>query len=319
MLIRCKEEITKMTDSAKKIVNKINQEVEEKKEYLIFQGKFYYGNRSKEHGILLGIVHIQEGGIIRLNLALSTAHKLRKIEHDSDNKYFIEFFKNVSLKDRSQAVNIKLNLETEFKTIGINKLLEYNRDDFEELMQEVIEDTVQERINLKLEYNLRSRTEMKEIYPKLFDNKEDEKNEKEEVKLTCEPIIAPVDGKKVSDLNTGDQILVNINDSRSLYFKEELGELQEDDSERTKAWIDDINLKREEENITVQFMPEVYGIITLGEDGRQTGIKLAIPKKENDENINKAAGNETGAGDSVFTMSIVGLLLLIITLIYFLT
>ena len=308
-----------MTDSAKKIVNKINQEVEEKKEYLIFQGKFYYGNRSKEHGILLGIVHIQEGEIIRLNLALSTAHKLRKIEHDSDNKYFIEFFKNVSLKDRSQAVNIKLNLETEFKTIGINKLLEYNRDDFEELMQEVIEDTVQERINLKLEYNLRSRTEMKEIYPKLFDDKEDEKAEKDLVKLSCEPIIAPVDGKKVSDLNTGDQILVNINDSRSLYFKEELGELQEDDSERTKAWIDDINLKREEENITVQFMPEVYGIITLGEDGRQTGIKLAIPKKENDENINKAAGNETGAGDSVFTMSIVGLLLLIITLIYFLT
>ncbi|MBM7556674.1 hypothetical protein [Halanaerobacter jeridensis] len=308
-----------MMDNAKAIANKINQELEEKKEYLIFQGKFFYGNRSKEHGILLGIVHIQNAEIIRLNLALSTAHKLRKIEYNSDNKFFIEFFKNVSLKDRSQAVDIKQNLQRRFEAIGIADLLEYSREDFEELMQEIIEDTVQEKIKLKLEYNLRSKQEMKQIYPKLFNQQSDNETEEEEVKLNCEPIIAPINGKKVSDLSPGDEIIANINDSRSLYFKKELEELQEDNSKKTKALINNIDLKREEENIIVQFIPEVYGVITLGEDARQTGIKLAVPKAKENRKINKATINETGTGDSVFTMSIVGLVLLFITLIYFLT
>ena len=312
-----------MTDSAKEIANKINQEVEEKKEYLIFQGKFSYGNRSKEHGILLGIIHIQQKEIIRLNLALSTAHKLRKIEHDSDNKYFINFFKNVSLKDRSQAVNIKLNLETKFKTIGIDNLLEYSRDDFEELMQEVMEDTVQERINLKLEYNLRSRTEMKEIYPKLFDDEnnkdQEEKQEAEVVKLNCEPIIAPVAGEKVSNLEPGAAILVKINDSRTLYFKEELKELKQEKSEKFKGWINNIDLNRQQENIIVQFIPDVYGTITLEEDTRQTGIKLAVPKENESNNQKQNNSQQSQTGEEMFTISLVGLLFIIIALFYFLT
>ena len=312
-----------MPDNAKEIADKLNQQSEEKKEYLIFQGKFFYGNRSKEHGILLGIVHVQNAEIIRLNLALSTAHKLRKIEHDSDNKYFIDFFKNVSLKDRSQGVDIKLNLETKFKTIGISELLEYSRQDFEDLMQEVIEDTVQERIVLKLEYNLRSKKEMKEIYPKLFDNEnqkqQEEDIEKEIVKLDCDPIIAPVAGEKVSNLKPGDEILVNINDSRVLYFKEELADLKQDDSEKFKAWISNIDLNRKQKNIVLQFMPEVYGVIDLEEDTRQTGIKVAVPKTDENKaqtNHNQQLKQEQ---DGLIVLSLVALLLLITGLLYFLT
>ena len=309
-----------MPDNAKEIADQLNQEVEENKEYLIFQGKFSYGNRSKEHGILLGIVNIQDAEIIRLNLALSTAHKLRKIEHNSDNKYFLDFFKNVSLKDRSQAVDIKLNLEIQFKNIGIAKLLTYNREDFEELMQEIIEDTVQERIEIQLEYNLRSKSEMKEIYPKLFDtetNKAEKEQEKEEVKLNCQPIIAPVAGEKVKNLEPGAAILVKIDDSRTLYFKEELKDLKQGESEKYKCSITNIDLNRQQENITVQFIPDLYGTITLEEDTRQTGIKLAVPEESEAGKQNNSQQAETS--EEMFIISLVGLLFLIIALVYFLT
>ena len=307
-------------NNAKDIAGEMNQELEEKIEYLIFQGKLFYGNRNKEHGILLGMVNIEQEEIIRLNLALSTAHKLRKIDPNSTNKEFINFFKNVSLKDRSQGYKIKSNLETRFKTIGVSSLLEYDKDDFENLMIEIIEDTVQEKIELNLDYSLKTKSEMETIYPQLFEDNEDKKQEKDNqddlIKLKCDPIIAPVAGKKVGELEIGEEILVKLNDSRALYFKEELKDLKDDESDKIKGTVHDLNLAKDKEQIVLQFIHNVYGVITLEEDTKRAGIKLAVPQKEEGDKKKELKKNNKS---NFFTISLASLLLIIIAILYLIT
>jgi hypothetical protein len=278
-----------MGNSAKEIAAEMNQTNTgaNKKIYLIFQGKFFYGNRTKEHGIFLVMINIKEEEIIRSNFALSTAYKLRNISYDSTNKDFIEFFKNISLKDRSQGVQIKENLEEKVKTVGVSNLLGYDQAEFESLMQETIENTVQENINLHLNYDLRSTIEMKDIYPSLFEDQgiDEAEDEPEEdiIKLECKEIIAPVQGKKMSQLEVGDIILVKLIDSRKADFNEKLKNLRVEGTDKIKGGVAAIDLTKEQGNIVVQFIEDVYGIITLDEDTVKTGVKLAVPSSQSKE------------------------------------
>ncbi|MGM0368853.1 MAG: hypothetical protein ACQEP9_00380, partial [Bacillota bacterium] len=110
------------------------------------------------------------------------------------------------------------------------------------------------------------------------------KNKKETtediVKLKCEEIIAPVQGKKLSQLEVGDLIVVKLIDSRASSFSEQLKNLKLEGTNKIKAGVAAIDLTKEQGNIVVQFVADIYGIITIDEDMVQTGVRLAVPSSQ---------------------------------------
>ncbi|OCL27686.1 hypothetical protein U472_03800 [Orenia metallireducens] len=249
-------------------------------EYLFINCKFNYGGRIKNYGFINLVIDIKAKSLIKVSALLTSDRDIWDINlHISFFKDELDEFieKSASTEDNELRLKIRDSLD-------VAGLIEANRDEaVERILKETIENIMQEAVTLNLVIERVNKEELKVTYPNLFTKTEDlddkeSKNYKNnnldgttnngklnmDIKLRCNPVISPVKGKKVTELNLGDEIVVKVNDDRDV-SKDIVEMLEKNEDGDIIGLIREINYNEELDryNIVVQFRSSIFGELVV--------------------------------------------------------
>ncbi|WP_018249243.1 hypothetical protein [Orenia marismortui] len=273
-----------------------------KDNYLIILAKFSYGSRIKNYGFLNIVVDFEVQALTKVILLLGSNkdiwdinlnHNLFRGEIDElndDSNYRADDFKS-KLKESLDIQNL-IELATLEQTEELNGLVKEN-----------IEDIIQEQINLKMTTTYINQEELNNIYPELKVVEEVDLNDVEldeessntskeklnlDIELKCTPVISAVKGKKIDDLDLGDEIFVKITDQREV--SNSIADLLGDNQKELTGKIVEVNFNQELDryNVLVQFKPNIYGNLVVEPELKIKANKVienGLNTKDNNQEI----------------------------------
>ncbi len=286
-------ESTSQTDAESQL-----QETAKNKEYLFLKGKFTYGGRNKTYGLLSCIFDKETQELVRLDLLEKDENFEFRLE--SSLRSVAEFYRNQLTNYRSKQMAEKLSTSLTRNVIG--KIFTEAQNDnlaaIKLIFQEKLEDIQQESIKFELEQEIISQRELEKIYPELFAVDEEEETEAAEaeegldrinefseeesgldaqIELKCTPIISAIRGRRISQLDSGEKILVNISDKRSL--GQDLRDLLERRNGAAVGTIEEIKYNEELDRyrVLVKFKRNIYGSLVVDPEVKITVIDDSEP------------------------------------------
>ncbi|TDX48904.1 hypothetical protein [Orenia marismortui] len=273
-----------------------------KDNYLIILAKFSYGSRIKNYGFLNIVVDFEVQALTKVILLLGSNKDIWDInlnpnlfrgeidELNDDSNYRADDFKS-KLKESLDIQNL-IELSTLEQTEELNGLVKEN-----------IEDIIQEQINLKMTTTYINQEELNNIYPELKVVEEVDLNDVElgeessntskeklnlDIELKCTPVISAVKGKKIDDLDLGDEIFVKITDQREV--SNSIADLLGDNPKELTGKIVEVNFNQELDryNVLVQFKPNIYGNLVVEPELKIKANKVienSLNTKDNNQEI----------------------------------
>jgi len=252
-----------------------------KEEYLFVNCKFNYGGRTKNYGFINLIIDIETKSIIHSSAVLTSDREIWDIN------LHISFFKDEldELIEKS-AVTEDKDLRLEIKeNLDVVALVEADNDqEIERIIKEAIENVIQEAVSLNLIIEKANQEELKLIYPELFAKKSDSTSKEDDlsndnssldgiinsgklnidIKLNCTPVISPVKGRRITELNLGDELVVKVNDDREI-SKSVASILEKNEDGDVVGLIREINYNEELDryNVLVQFKSNIFGNLVV--------------------------------------------------------
>lgn len=266
--------------------------------YLILNGKFNYGSRIKNYGFFSICVDIKSKELIKI-ISLSGSNRDIwgiNLQVDSFRKDLDEIVSNFGYGNNN---TLKIKLKDELDFTEIIRLVNSNQlKEIEIIIQEIIESVIQEPVNLKLDVESVNKERVKDSYPELslekneeeeIDNKDNNgqspKKEKLniDIKLNCQPIVSPVKGKRIKDLNLGDEIIVKVTDERDV--SKSLSQILEGDKGEIVGIIKEISFNEElgRYKVLVQLNSQIYGSLIVDSEVKIKTKEIISTDIEDDE------------------------------------
>ena len=322
-------------------VNEQQSEVEgkeeqpEQEEFLILRGHYKYGGRNKTYGIFELIGERGTAKFNYVNLGSSTNYEVYQLFLDVNDQQFREKLEQLVAIDNTQDRTISREIKKELVLPEIIELLTTNnQDQVIQLIKEIIEDEMQEEIDLEINWEFISWSDLAAIYPERFNNDQDESEVKEsseelenlegldneglsggldiDLKLNCSPVISAISGKLITSFNIGDEILVRITDNRDI-----TGELKNKikiSNGLGVGTITEINYKEEVDryNVLVQLGEKIYGQLVVGPK-----VMISSPESTSSNNADNDIDRSSAQNnnDSAIIFTVAGLLIIIIILL----
>jgi len=262
----------------------------EEKEYMVIQGKLAYGGRNETYGLLNAIINRDNGELINLNVAFSNKDEVVYLEPNS--KAFDRIFSKLSDKERLDGRRLKtylLNNITKDDILLFNDLVvQNNLEQIKDILRSKLEDFTREAVDLNIYSEFQSEEEIRYSHPNLLINEDDglDNIEEEIIELDVAPVIAPINGKRISQFKKNDGILVQIKEESYNEYQDIIDHFIVDANKRyIKGIIDYIifNGPIKSYDIIIKFSSNIYSQLLIETEGE---LKLAIPpKKEVDDAI----------------------------------
>ncbi|PRX32521.1 hypothetical protein BX659_10470 [Orenia metallireducens] len=267
--------------------------------YLLINCKFNYGGRTKNYGFINLIIDIKSKSLIKASALLTSDRDIWDINlHISFFKDELDEFmeRTATTEDNDLRLEIKDNLD-------VTGLVEANNnEEIERIVQETIENIIQEAVSLNLIIERINQEELRVIYPQLLNKKEGvadkeatSNNDKDaldgatnngklniDIKLNCTPIISPVKGRKITELNLGDELIVKVNDDREI-SKSIVSMLEKNEDGDLIGMIYEINYNKELDryNVLVQFKSNIFGNLVIDPELKVKFNKTIIENESN--------------------------------------
>ncbi|GAB6138110.1 hypothetical protein [Halanaerobaculum tunisiense] len=297
-------------------------------DYLWIKGKFNYGGRNKTYGLLSCILDLTEENMTGLDLLVTDEGIDIQLGVSLDQ--FIEVINNSITDYRSSKSKEKL--VSSLTTAEIDQLLtaEERLEAATEIFKEKLETIIQETIKINLELESITESEVKEKYPDLFTTEEpaeeeeqlEEAEEKEvepeddgllnaKLVLKCSPVISAVRGKKITNLQLQDRVVVQVVDNRSV--GQDIADLLQQERGQVTGVLEGIEYNQELDRykISVRFKQNIYGKLVVDPE-----VKLAIPEEDM---VTKQEDTSSGfdLDQEVFILfGVLGIIALLIILIF---
>ncbi|MCK8828377.1 hypothetical protein MWH25_11635 [Natroniella acetigena] len=297
----------------------------ETEDNLIVCGRFSYGGYSKTYGLFVIVIDSKERRFIKLNLALSSKAELKEV----DKQKFIKKLESLAKEESHDEQEFASDLKRSFSEQEVDELVRWGQFDvateIKKLLKEKLEDLIQEQISLEVKFELKDEEELQKIYPELFPehelNKEDEDNAEAEelgennklgleITLSCSPIISPTSGKKATDLNIEDKLVVKVIDEREV--GQYLSGLLQEKQGRVVGTIIEINFNEESQrySIRIKFGPNIYGKLIV-----EPEVKLTYLAKNEELNKQEADSVAKITVDKNLLFLIAGVAIIIVILV----
>ncbi|WP_018248445.1 hypothetical protein [Orenia marismortui] len=275
--------------NSKYLTDNLSESTQKEESYITILGKFCYGGRNKICVLFKSIIETNEKTLIRFDATVSNRDEIFYLEPSS--KGFVRIFNKTTESEKLEGRRIRIKVKESFGKNDLIKLIDLFNDDkideFKFIIKEQIEDMVKEPIELDIFTKLNTKEEIIDEYPYLFkeDNKEDEIIDRLDGRslVECMPKISAVFGKKIAELEVGDQILTKISSQTYKSFKEDLSKLIESSADMLKATIKEIKLNKDEKiyDFILAINDRVSGKMSIEANSE---FKLAIPKDEDQNN-----------------------------------
>ncbi|WP_041607853.1 hypothetical protein [Halobacteroides halobius] len=302
---------------------------EELNGYLWIKGKFNYGGRNKTYGLVNLFIDLEKEKLMDLKIAM--VDKVIELGLGSNLNFFLETLDKIKTDYRSQKAQEQL--VSNFKASEIVRLLGAVDDNSSEVAKEIfkekLEDITQEAINFKVKTKLFSRDELEESYPKLFDEDkkevesqtEDETIENDQetkldarIELKCSPVISAVAGKRITDLQLQDELVVQVKDDRDI--GQDIAELlQKQGQDKVVGTIEEIKHDQELDryHIVVKFKRNIYGKLVVDPE-----VKLTITEESraNVESREKSDSTFNLDQEELVLFAILGLIVIVIIILF---
>jgi len=271
------------------------------KNYMVIHGKLAYGSRNKIYGLLSIIIDKDNGELINLDVAFSNKDEVVYIEPDS--KAFDRIFSRISDKERLAGRKLKIyllnNITQKDKFQSVDALLQGDLEQVEIILKSKLEDFIREAVELSIYGDFQTKEEIRYSHPNLLidENDESENTEEEIIELDVTPVIAPINGKKISQFNKNDYILVQITEGSYHEHKDTISPFVVDANKRHIRGIIDyiiFNGPIKSYDIIIKFSSNIYSQLLIETEGE---LKLAIPPQQEEidyELMKKEVRKEVG-------------------------
>ncbi|OCL27368.1 hypothetical protein U472_07880 [Orenia metallireducens] len=264
----------------------------EEKKYIVIHGKLTYGGRNKTYGLFRATINRDNGELINLDVAFSNKDEVVYVEPSS--KAFDRIFSKISDKEKLAGRRLRiylLNNITKNETfLFVDLLVQGDLEQIKNILRLKLEDFIREAVDLSIHGEFQTKEEIKYSHPNLIINEDDELDniEEEIIELDVTPIIAPIDGKKISQFEKNDEILVKAREDSYNEYRDIIFNFIVDANKRhIKGVIDYIlfNDSIKTYDIIIKFSSNIYSQLLIEAEDE---LKLAIPPKEEEiENIEK--------------------------------
>ncbi|WP_018248489.1 DUF4899 domain-containing protein [Orenia marismortui] len=300
--------------------------------HIVIHGKISYGKYNKTYILFSIIANGKKGEIIKVDLASTSKSSLYNINLDIDHKIFVKTLSEIDKRERKNINNdINFNPKRLFTAAEIFELFNIiqngKEDKIKNIFKDKIEGLVKEAIDLDLYTSIMTKVKLENYYPDLFseeENKDQDNSEQKEdnklgldVNLNCIPLISPSYGKKVTELDIGDKIVVEISDTSEI--GRYLSNLLKTSEGVTFGSIKKIDFIKEtgRYSVLIEFGPSIYGNLIVSSE-----LKIETPesndkKRDQKEDINSKENNgEEGALIVFALISLISILVILIVLIF---
>ncbi|PRX18814.1 hypothetical protein BX659_1415 [Orenia metallireducens] len=288
------------------------------KDYIHLQGRVSYGGKSKVHVLFIVIIGVESRKLINFEATVSNRDDILYVP--TDNKGFLRIISKTSEEEKKKGRMIRAKLKEQLAEEDIIEFINlFGADEIEEINDRFkarLGDIVKEHVETSLFMELKDYEELKERYPHLFyDDNQDEEVDEGEIIIDCLPQISAVHGKRIGELEKGDIILVRLSELDYRNFSEKLSDMI----------VDQDKLEVRIEEIYFDDKKKIYYLLLdLGEDikGRlivesESELKLAVPKLRAKEIAKQSSYKSTNSQGLILYSFVFISILAIITIVLF--
>ncbi|MGM0370221.1 MAG: hypothetical protein ACQEP9_07365 [Bacillota bacterium] len=261
-------------------VEKLEEDVGLGEDFKIVKGKFEYGKYNDEVGMFMAIIGEEE--LKSWNLVMTDNPESQLTPIDGDYIVFKRIFAEIPIKDKKRSYKFKQQLQEELKE-SINELIVGSLTEVEEFFDRHIHLIAKEEVDLDLVVEEFSKGKLKSDFPQLFvteddDSEQSEETESEDIVIDCSVLIAPLTGKKFSNFEIGDKLLVEATGSDYKQLENEAPQVITDDN-KSIGQIEEIkhNKDNDEYELSIKFGPQLYGTASIDSN---SSIKLEVPYQQ---------------------------------------
>lgn len=274
---------------------KNNQSVEQQTapedKFKIVKGKFKYGKFEDEVGMFMAVFGNEK--LRSWNLIMTDDPESQLTPVDGDYIIFKRIFAGNSIKEKKRSYKFKQQVKEKLEE-KVQDLITAPSPEIEDFFDQQLHIIAKERIKLEIGIEEVTKEELEKELPQLFHEEQEESTsepEKEKKVLQCSVLIAPIKGRKISNLSKGDEIVLGLTGPQYQKYKEELAEVISAEN-KIIGTIQEINYDPEEDLylFSVYFTADIYGETTLD---ASDNMKLEIPAvtPEVDPNYYKEMSN----------------------------
>jgi hypothetical protein len=248
--------------------------------FKIIKGKFKYGKYNDEVGMFMAIIGEEE--LHSWNLVMTDNPELQLTPVEGNYIVFKRIFAEIPIKDKKRSYNFKQQLQEELKE-SLSELIAGSLTEIEEFFDRHIHLIAKEEVDLDLVVEEFSKDKLKSDLPQLFVTEDDdsaqiEETEPEDIVIDCSVLIAPLTGKKFSNFEIGDKLLVEATGSDYKKLEKEAPQVITADN-KSIGQIEEIkhNKDADEYELSIKFGPRLYGSATIDSN---SSIKLEVPYQQ---------------------------------------
>jgi hypothetical protein len=216
------------------------------------------------------------------NLVMTDNPELQLTPVEGNYIVFKRIFAEIPIKDKKRSYNFKQQLQEELKE-SLSELIAGSLTEIEEFFDRHIHLIAKEEVDLDLVVEEFSKDKLKSDLPQLFVTEDDdsaqiEETEPEDIVIDCSVLIAPLTGKKFSNFEIGDKLLVEATGSDYKKLEKEAPQVITADN-KSIGQIEEIkhNKDADEYELSIKFGPRLYGSATIDSN---SSIKLEVPYQQ---------------------------------------
>ncbi|MGM0502563.1 MAG: hypothetical protein ACQERJ_08515 [Bacillota bacterium] len=254
------------------VENNISQKQE--KPFKIIKGQFKYGKYDDETGMFMGILGNEK--LKSWNLIMSDNPEDQLTAVDGDYIVFKRIFSDNTVKEKQRSYKFKEQLREQIED-STQELLTATLAEIEDFFNQELHSITKEKIKLEVGVEEVAEEEIKENFPQLFiiEDNEGEEDDDEDTILDCSLLIAPISGKRLGQIDVGDEILLETSAANRNLINEEIPEII---TAEDKLLGRILEIKYDEEDQTYQFLvmfsEEILGQAIIDANAN---MKLAVP------------------------------------------
>ncbi|GAB6099994.1 hypothetical protein JCM16358_18730 [Halanaerocella petrolearia] len=254
---------------------------DEAKEYFWTKGKFSYGGRNKTYGLINAVFNIENNQLLKLDLVITDEGLDIGLEDDLSQFATIISDLKVGYRSRKRKRDLIEKIENSKREDLLIAMTEDDTEGVNEVFKEEIEEIIQESIKLEVKIEPLTISQLEETYPELFTEEVEEdstsEDESEEntsglemsdtkLELKCSPIVSAVQGKRVTNIQVGEKLVVEVIDDRNI--GQDIAELLQQQEGKVVGAVEGVmhNQELDRYQVMLKFKGNIYGKLVVGRE-----------------------------------------------------